>query len=286
MVGRASMALMFAAALGAVPASTVMAKTQPAKVSAAHPDLTGVWMIPFKIHDSGLPMGAGSTPWAPASAGDPRARRIPTLDEISAQVDARVKAQHGNPLDMSPPAQPPLTDAGLAAAAKFDSKIAEEHELACYPDNVLQRLAGGFGALLIAQNPRLIMMGTEINGDNFPRVVYLDGRSEKDVFASWQGHSTGHWAGNVLHVETVRINAGFFNQNWPISEDARLVEEYRIVNGGKRLEILQTVVDPANYREPLSRVSYLDWRPDLEIHNFPCEEGKSDQVEVNTKPSQ
>jgi hypothetical protein len=32
--------------------------------------------------------------------------------------------------------------------------------------------------------------------------------------------------------------------------------------------------------EPLMRVSYAQWRPDLELHDFPCEEGKEDQVEV------
>lgn len=275
-------AAVFAGCLTGSAALGQPAAKPPAVRAAAHPDLTGVWMIPFKIHSSGVPMGAGSTNWAPASAGDPRKMHIPTLAELSARVDAVVKANNGNPTGGGAPrAAPPFTDAGKAAAAKFDRALDQQHDLNCYPYNVFLRLGGGLGALLIVQHPKFVVMGTEINGDNYPRVIHMGGGDVAGALPSWEGYSIGRWIGDTLHVETVKIKGEFFNGGWPVSEDAKLIEDYRKVEGGKKLELLQTLEDPANYKEPLKRVSYLEWRPDLEIHNFPCEEGKDDQAEVH-----
>jgi hypothetical protein len=252
----------------------------------ARPDLTGVWFVPMQVHAAGVPMQSDSLPWAPASNGDPRRKHIPNMAEVKTQTDAMFNGTAWKPgvlaLHLGPTTPPAATSAGLAAAAKFDSKLDLKHDLDCYPYNVFQRLAGGLGAMQIVQSLNVMVIGTEINGNNFPRVIWLDKRSAENELPSYEGFSTGRWDGDTLHVETVKIKGGYFGRGWPLSDDAVLLEDFRIVKrrGKKELEILQTLRDPHFYTEPLMRVSYAEWRPDLELHDFPCEEGKEDQIEV------
>jgi hypothetical protein len=253
----------------------------------AHPDLSGIWFVPMEVHAAGVPMQSDALPWAPASSGDPRQKHIPTMAEVKTLTDARFDGTAPKPgaLNFGPTPPPAATPAGLAAAKNFDASLDLRHDLNCYPYNVFQRLAGGFGALQIVQSPHVVMLGTEVNGNNFPRVIWLDKRSADNELPSYEGFSTGRWIGDTLHVETVKIKGGYFGRGWPLSDDAVLVEDFRIVHRGgtRQLEVLQTLRDPLYYSEPLMRVSYAQWRPDLEIHDFPCEEGKEDQIEVQAK---
>jgi hypothetical protein len=255
---------------------------------AAPPDLTGVWMAPMAVHEIGIPLQGGVSQWAPLSAGDPRKQHVPTLAEARKRGDmmapAILKSKGDLGALMGPPKPPAfLTDAGLAAFNKFDQKLYNTQDFNCYPFNVFTRLGGGLGPLQIVQNRRAIMMATAINGDNFPRVIYLGGHDDKKAVPSWEGFSVGHWVGNTLHVQTTKIKGDYFNMNWPVSVHATLSEEYRVVQQGKTrtLELLQTLNDPENYREPVARVSLLEWRPDLLVQDFPCEEGKDDGLPEN-----
>jgi hypothetical protein len=251
---------------------------------AAHEsDLTGIWMSPMAVHEIGIPLQGGVSQWAPLSAGDPRKQHVPTLEEAKKRGDMAAPAILKSTGDltalMGPPKPPPfLTDTGLAAFKKFDRKVFETQDFNCYPFNVFTRLGGGLGPLQIVQNRHAIMMATAINGDNFPRVIFMDGRDDKKALPSWEGFSVGHWVGDTLHVRTTKIKGDFFNMGWPVGIHATLTEEYKIVGTGadRKLEILQTLNDPENYKEPVARVSYLDWRPDLLLQDFPCEEGKGD----------
>jgi hypothetical protein len=256
----------------------------------AHPDLTGTWMAPMAVHEAGFPEQGGVTPWAPVSGGDPRKQLVPTLADAMKRGDRNAAAlakSGGDPKVLGfggPPPAPPafMTPAGGQAMRRFDRKLYEEHDLACYPFNLFSRLEGGLGPVLIVQNPKAIMMATSVNGDNYPRVVYLGGETAANALPSFEGFSVGRWVGSTLHVETTKIKGDYFNMTWPLSENARLVEDFRVVGAGKtrKLEVVQTVIDPQNYKEPVARVSYLDWRPDVLVQDFPCEEGKVDQVEV------
>jgi hypothetical protein len=250
----------------------------------AHPDLSGVWFVPMEVHAAGVPMQSDSLPWAPASSGDPRSKHIPTMAEVRTLTDARFEGTAPKPgaLNFGPTTPPAANAAGLAAAKSFDASLDLKHDLNCYPYNVFQRLAGGFGAMQIVQSPHVVIIGTEVNGNNFPRVIWLEKRSAENELPSYEGFSTGHWVGDTLHVETVKIKGGYFGHGWPLSDDAVLLEDFHIVQrgGARQLEVLQTLRDPRYYSEPLMRVSYAQWRPDLELHDFPCEEGKEDQIEV------
>ena len=115
------------------------------------------------------------------------------------------------------------------------------------------------------------------------RVIYVDGRNRDDLPAQWNGVSSGHWDGDTLKVETVRIRGETLQAGYPISEHARLIETYRLINGGKTLEVDATFEDPSYYTESLRQVMYLDSHPELRVTDYGCEEGKDDMIETAQK---
>jgi hypothetical protein len=245
--------------------------------SSSHPDLTGTWMAPFRVHESGLPMGSGVSPWIPVSAGDPSDLKLPTLDEISARVDAVVKANNGNPISAQQrPPPPPLTPAGEAAAKAIDRKKLEAQELACYPTNVMSRIGGG--PIQIVQNEKAVAIMSE--GGAPGRTIFLDGRTNDNAIPMWNGHSIGHWEGDALKVETVAMRGGLFQGGNPMSDQAKLTEEYRLSRDGKQLILRVTFEDRTFYKEPLRKIAYLDRKTDVEVTDFTCQEGKDDMIET------
>ena len=267
--------MMAAALVGTVPAH-----------AAGPPDLSGTWSLPFQVHSSGLPMWGGATPWLPASQGDPKKFPILTMQQLSAQIDESVKTHNGNPsLAAAPPIPPPLTAAGKKAAAMIDPKIERERELNCYPTNVFARVGGGAQTVQIIQGTKALAIISD--GSAPGRVVYLDGRNHDEAVPQWNGHSVGHWEGAALKVETVKIRGdalrrpnGPTQQGYPISADARLIEVFHLIDGGKKLEVDATFEDPAFYSEPLHRVMYLERHPELQLTDYSCEEGKDDMIET------
>jgi hypothetical protein len=247
--------------------------------AAPHPDLSGTWSLPFEVHSSGFPLMGGTTPWLPASQGDPARFPIPTLQQLSDRVDDSVKNHQGNPTFALPPPIPaPLTQKGKEAAEKLDLKVEEKREINCYPSNVFHRVGGGFQTVQIVQGMQSVAIIAD--GNDPSRVVYLDGRSHDNVLPQWNGHSVGHWVGDSLQVETAKIRGEALQRGYPISEDARLLETFRLIKGGKVLEVNATFEDPTYYSEPLHKIMYLDRHPELQVTDYSCEEGKEDMIET------
>lgn len=88
------------------------------------------------------------------------------------------------------------------------------------------------------------------------RHIYLDGRAHPgaDEFdPTSNGHSVGHWEGNVLVVDTVGFNE-VGNRMIPggglRGTASHLVERYELRNGGKELNVQFTWTDPTMYAKP------------------------------------
>ncbi len=85
------------------------------------------------------------------------------------------------------------------------------------------------------------------------------------------GHSTGVWEDETLVVETVNMREAIFHwSGLPLSGDTRVVERFTLLDE-ESLEILLTVIDPVNYREPWTtrHVWHLD--PDADFYEYECQ---------------
>ncbi len=251
---------------------------------AATPDFSGTWSVPFRVHSSGIPLWSGQTPWL-VGADTAKNYKILSLDELSVIADESVRTHNGNPTFGAPvPPPPPYTAAGADAAAHVDHAKWQARELNCYPTNVMTRIGGGTQTVEIVQGKKSIAIASD--GGAPARVIYLDGRSHAKAAPQWNGHSVGHWEGNTLKVETVKIRGEIMNVfgDWPESENAKVFEEFTLIRGGTILEVKATYEDPAYYREPLHKIMYLERHPELEVTDYTCEEGKEDMVETQIHP--
>ena len=103
------------------------------------------------------------------------------------------------------------------------------------------------------QSPELIVIIYEANAGM--RQIFMDGRAlpGPEADAWWYGYSVGHWEGDTLVVETVRLKDMGWLDIWgsPITENAKMIERYRRTDFGQ-LEIDVTIEDLAAYTAPFT----------------------------------
>ena len=109
------------------------------------------------------------------------------------------------------------------------------------------------------------------------RHIYTDGRSHvnPDVFDPVSnGHSTGHWEGDTLVVDTV----GFSEEGLTgipgggrRTTGSHLVERYRLLDGNKRLSVVFTWEDPKIFAQPHTyEFRYYRSPKGIEAREFDC----------------
>jgi len=90
------------------------------------------------------------------------------------------------------------------------------------------------------------------------RYIYVDGRThpgKDELDATTNGHSIGHWDGDTLVVDTVgfsdrgitAIPGGGFR-----TPKSHLIENFRLINGGRQLSVIFTWADPDVFQKPHS----------------------------------
>ncbi len=134
----------------------------------------------------------------------------------------------------------------------------------------------------IIQSPRL----TAVLYEDTHRQIYTDARMFPKEFAqpSWLGYSIGHWAGDMLVVES----AGFNDKTWldvsghPHSEALRMSERYHRRDFG-HMDVEMTFDDPEMYTKPFTvKVTFL-LQPDSDIFEYFCDENEKDSAHAAPK---
>ena len=103
----------------------------------------------------------------------------------------------------------------------------------------------------IAQSESEIVQVHEVHA--FPRHIYMDGRKHPEpalLNPSTTGHSIGHWEGETLVVDTIGFIAGGTPGGGKIGPGTQLKEQFRLIDGGKKLSVTFTWSDPAYYVKP------------------------------------
>lgn len=97
------------------------------------------------------------------------------------------------------------------------------------------------------QLPTAIYMISGFN--NSVRTIFLDGREPSDpdlVVPSYNGESIGHFEGDTLVVDTryFETDNHWIDNGIPISDEFRMVERIRLLEGGTVMEIEYIMTDP------------------------------------------
>jgi hypothetical protein len=148
--------------------------------------------------------------------------------------------------------------------------------------------SGGY-PMEIHQRPEQIIIVYEAHSEI--RRVYLGDRivPEADRIPGRNGHSSGRWEGDALVVETTHL-VEQVDQRYPHSDQARIVERYRMTtgaNGAKVLVAEMTMTDPVFYTRPATAEKKWALVPNGHLLPYECAEEEwhkhLEQLEKNKK---
>jgi hypothetical protein len=141
----------------------------------------------------------------------------------------------------------------------------------CKPAGVPAFMLDG-GPFFFLQTPKKVTILAQ--GDQQARHIYLDVPHSPRVKPSWYGESVGHYEGDTLVVDTIGLNAKSFVDHFrtPHTEKLHVVERWRMIEGGKTLEVLITIDDPDTFYQPWQ--ARLTWgRVQRTLPELVCAEG-------------
>jgi hypothetical protein len=131
-------------------------------------------------------------------------------------------------------------------------KIAFTPRSSCRPAGIPGFILFGFQPTFFVQTPKEVVM--IYSGDEQVRHVYLDVPHSTNPKPSWYGESVGHYEGDTLVVDTIGLNDRTFVDTYrtPHTDKLHVVERWRMIDDGKKLEATVTVDDPETYFQPWS----------------------------------
>src|SRR5262249_17219216 len=104
------------------------------------------------------------------------------------------------------------------------------------------------------QTPKeVVMIWAE---DHQVRHIYLTDKHSPNLKPSWFGESIGHYEGDALVVDTIGMNTRTFVDNYrtPHTDKLHVVERFRMVEGGKTLEVNAHIEDQGAFTTPWNAV--------------------------------
>jgi hypothetical protein len=155
-----------------------------------------------------------------------------------------------------------LTNPNLKPWAKERMKKANDEVIAgkigytarssCMPAGVPGFMMFVVNPVFFVQSPKEVMM--IYSGDAQVRHVYLDAQHSANPKPSWYGESVGRYEGDTLVIDTIGMNERTTIDNFrtPHSEKLHVVERWKLIEGGKQLEVTIRVEDPDTFYEPWS----------------------------------
>jgi hypothetical protein len=196
--------------------------------------------------------------WLPDSHRSDRPKW--SFNEAARKATERFNAQYG-------PIDPTLDDANASCIP--ESMPYPMRLIAQYPFEILF-------------TPGRLTMFFEVFG-TVRRVPIGPHKPVLEALPTAMGHSTGHWEGDTLVIETDRIRrtgAGAPFGDPPISNARRIVERLSIgVDPGGRKELRNdiTIHDPFVLTAPMTMHMAYKWSPDIEVGEYLCQQDIWDQ---------
>jgi hypothetical protein len=159
-------------------------------------------------------------------------------------------------------------------------KVAFTARARCWPHGVPGFLLYPVHPIFFIQTVKEVVM---IWGQDFQfRHVYLNVPHSPNPKPSWYGESVGHYeTGDTLVVDTIGLNDKSYIDNFrtPHTTQLHVVERFKLVDGGKALEVKIDVEDPGAFTMPWEAITR--YRPDqreqeVPLHEMLCAENNED----------
>ena len=132
----------------------------------------------------------------------------------------------------------------------------------CAPERIPGILWSADPMEIIHEGGRIVM---RLERGDTVRSIPMDGAAPPaDQPNTELGYSVGHWAGDVLTIETTHLLGGIIvnDMGQPISQEARITERYWREPGETDLQMELLVDDPTNYTQTVTLGREWIWSPD------------------------
>jgi hypothetical protein len=243
LAGAAMVALIGGAAL--IPATAQNAGAS--KIPNFGPDTVTAWTTSRPTMDDFLPPESGPGP----VLSDPK---HPYTPNGSGQPTYRI-ADLTNPI-LKPWAVEKMKKANDDVLSGKVPYIARER---CWPAGVpgLNVYTRGQPIYFI-QTPKEVLMVNELSTQI--RHIYMNVPHTAHPTPSWYGESVGRYEGDELVIDTIGLNDRTFVDNYrtPHTDQLHVIERFKLIEGGKMLEVKITAEDPGAFNMPWSAIQR--WR--------------------------
>jgi hypothetical protein len=163
----------------------------------------------------------------------------------------------------------PLTAAAAALRAEYDAS--DEALLGCTGWSMPRIMSNPLPMEFVRDGEQIIQRFEE---NDSVRVIHMnaklpDGPGELTTF----GFSAGRWDGSALVVETIGVLPDRLNNTGtPFSAQMRLLEHFTPSEDGSRLSYRLRVEDPITFTEPFEVGRHWDWRPEIPVADYECQQ--------------
>jgi len=108
------------------------------------------------------------------------------------------------------------------------------------------------------QTAKEVLIVNELNTQI--RHVYLNVPHSVRLTSTWYGESVGHYDGDELVIDTIGLNDKTFVDNYrtPHTDQLHVVERFKLIDGGKTLQVTMSIEDPGAYNMPWTAIQR--WR--------------------------
>lgn len=168
--------------------------------------------------------------------------------------------------------------AARAEAMKWNPMDDETVSTVCKPPSIIYGMPGPF-PFEILQSDKLIVFRLEYYDQ--VRIVFMDGRPHPgaDYPHSTVGHSIGHWESDTLVVDTTHLaSSTMMGNGLRHSDDAHVIERFRLTPDGKQLHWTQTVEDRQVLNNRGARYMVSELR-DGYIYPYDCDPAYGKSIE-------
>ena len=163
------------------------------------------------------------------------------------------------------------TEAGKAALAAAASNPTPTPQKDCIPIGEPGLMFYPVATAIDVQDDKVIM---NVDWLDSVRTIYLDGRAHPATTeTSLHGHSTGHFEGTALVVDTTNfsVNPIGLSMSLPNSTGKHLVERFELSADGKGMIYSGKMEDPEYLAAPVEWSGTWQYRPDMQLSNETCD---------------
>ncbi len=174
------------------------------------------------------------------------------------------------------------------AKTEFDKRQQAQKEGRPMTDSTAQCMPSGMPRVMAApypikimQTPKEVVIMHEVQ--HLFRIVFMNEAHPEDLERTFMGHSVGRWDGDTLVIDTAANSTQTLLDEMgdPHSDKLHVVERIRKIDGGKQLENMITIDDPGAYSKPWTAVRYYDWKPEIRLIEYICEENNRNGTDAN-----